>query len=140
MIANGGTNGGLGGQVVFYDQSTGGTARVVLSGNGELNIGSHTGALIVGSLDLTGGIISTQLGTGTTCLNVSGNLTLQSSQTAFAFWTKDGGGFTLNTLFTVLTAPNMSGFTPGQFTGNSVQGVVPTFSIAGNALQVCFAQ
>ncbi len=138
LIAHGGANGGYGGQIVFYDQSTGGSARVVLSGNGELNIGNHTGTVSLGTLDLTGGIISTQLGSNTPDIKLSGNLTLQAKQARFSFWTKDGGGFALDTAYTLLTAPNLASFNPEQFSGNSLQGVQPSFAIAGNCLQVCF--
>jgi len=38
LIANGGTNGGLGGTIFFADNSTGGTSRVEVFGNGNLDI------------------------------------------------------------------------------------------------------
>ena len=41
LIANGGTGGGEGGQIIFEDRSTGGTSRVELFGNGSLDISSH---------------------------------------------------------------------------------------------------
>ena len=43
LIANGGTNGGRGGAIFFEDQSTGGTARVEVFGNGFLDISGHSG-------------------------------------------------------------------------------------------------
>jgi hypothetical protein len=138
LIANGGSNGGGGGQIVFSYNSSGGTASVQLSGNGELNISEHTGGLSIGTLDLTGGIISIQLGTNVTGLTLSGKLTLNSTQATFTFC--EGGGFAFNTPYTILTASNLSSFTAAQFNGNSVQDVEPTFTIVGNDLQVSFKQ
>jgi len=57
LIAYGGTNGGYGGRIVFYDVSSGGTAKVQLFGNGELDISDHTKGVTIASLDLSGGII-----------------------------------------------------------------------------------
>lgn len=138
LVAYGGTGGGNGGKIAFYDETTGGTATVLLAGNGELDIGNHTGGVTIGSLEMAGGVIVTQLGTGTPCLTVSGELTLLSSQATFSFWAKDGGGFALNTPYTILTGPGVAGLTAGQFSGNNVQGVAPTFAIVGNQLHVIF--
>ena len=140
LIAIGGTNGGDGGRIVFYDNSSGGAASVQLFGNGELDIGYHTNGLTIGILDLTGGIISTQLGTNVAGLTLSGELILKSTHATFSFWKKDGGGFEFNTPYTILTTPNLSSFTEAQFSGNSVEGVEPTFTIVGNDLQVSFNQ
>jgi autotransporter-associated beta strand protein len=41
LIANGGMNGGLGGAIFFIRNSTGGTARVEVFGNGNLDISEH---------------------------------------------------------------------------------------------------
>ena len=41
LIANGGTNGGGGGAIVFEENSTGGTARVEVFGNGILDLSGH---------------------------------------------------------------------------------------------------
>jgi len=138
LIAIGGTNGGNGGQIAFYDDSSGGAASVQLFGNGELNIGDHTNGVTIGILDLTGGIISTQLGTNLTTLTLSGELILKSAQATFSFWNKDGGGFEFNTPYTILTTPNLSSFTESQFSGNSIEGTEPTFTIDGNNLKVSF--
>ncbi len=140
LIAYGGTRGGYGGRVVFYDQASGGSASVELFGNGTLDIGNHTQGVTIGALALTGGIITTQLGTQTPCLTVSGALTLNSSQTSFSFWKKEGGGFAFNTPYTVLTCAGLSALSPSQFTGNSIDGVAPVFAIVGNDLQVIFLQ
>ena len=116
LIAIGGTNGSNGGKIAFYDNSSGGAASVQLFGNGELDIGDHTNGLTIGILDLTGGIISIQLGTNLTSLTLSGELILKSAQATFSFWKKDAGGFEFNKSYTILTTPN-----PLQFYGESIQ-------------------
>ena len=140
LIAYGGIDGGYGGQIVFYDDASGGAANVALFDNGELNIGDHTNGITIGSLDLSGGIISTQLGTNLTRLTVSGELSLKSTHTTFSFWKKDEGGFAFNTPYAILTNADLSRFTAAQFKGNSIEGVAPTFTIVGNELQVSFLQ
>jgi hypothetical protein len=140
LIASGGTNDGLGGRIVFCDNASGGEAKVILMGNGELDMGTHKGPLTIGVLELTGGIINMQLGTDLSSLNVSKGLTLLSSQVNFFFWKKDKGGFEFNKAYTILSAPNLSSFTAAQFAGNSVDGVQPSFTIVGNELQVSFNQ
>lgn len=57
LIANAGTNGGFGGTISFAGTSTGGTARVEVFGNGNLDIRSHTGSVTVGSVEGTGGVV-----------------------------------------------------------------------------------
>lgn len=140
LIAHGGTHGGCGGTITFYDHSEGDAASVHLLGNAELSLGDHTGGVSIGSLELTGGVISIQLGTYVTSLTVVGELTLHSAQATLAFWQKSGGGFAFNTAYTVLTSSNLSEFTVSQFSGNSIEGVEPTFSIVGNDLQVTFSK
>lgn len=55
LIANGGTNGGDGGLILFGADSTGGTARVGVFGNGRLDISNHDDpGLTVGSIEGTG--------------------------------------------------------------------------------------
>lgn len=140
LIAYGGTHGGYGGKIAFYDESSGGTANIHLSGNGELDISDHTNGLTIGTLELTGGIIAVQLGNNVTGLTVSGDLAINSSHTTFCFWKKDKGGFAFNTAYTILTNANLSGFNAELFNGNSIDGVEPQFAIVGNALQVTFSQ
>ncbi len=140
LIAYGGTNGGYGGRIVFYGESSGGMAKVQLFDNGELDIGDHTKGVTIGALELTGGIIAIQLGTNVTGLMVSGELILKSTHATFSFWKQDEGGFAFNTPYTILTSANLSGFTAEQFSGNSIEGVAPTFAIVGNDLQVTFLQ
>jgi hypothetical protein len=138
LIAYGGAHGGYGGKIAFYDESLGGTAKVQLFGNGELDVSDHTNGVTIGALDLTGGVIAIQLGSNVTGLTVSGELTINSSHTTFHFWKKDEGGFALNTPYTILTNAKLSGFTAEQFSGNSISGVEPMFAIVGNELQVIF--
>ncbi|TMP93878.1 MAG: VPDSG-CTERM sorting domain-containing protein [Verrucomicrobia bacterium] len=55
LIANGGTGGGQGGQILFEDASTGGTSRVEVFGNGNLDISSHNApGVAVGSIEGSG--------------------------------------------------------------------------------------
>lgn len=138
LIAYGGSNGGDGGRIVFYDEALGGSARVQLFGNGELDIGDHTGSVTLGALEMSGGIIVTQLGTNMTMLKLSEDLTLHSSQANFSFWKSDGGGFAFNSPYTILTSANLSNFTAEQFSGNTIEGIEPTFTLVGHALKVSF--
>jgi len=140
LIAYGGTHGGDGGKIAFYDDASGGNAKVQLFGNGELDIGEHTNGVTIGALDLTGGVVAIQLGSRVTTLTVSGDLSLHANQASFSFWKKEGGGFTFNTPYTVLSCANLSEFSADQFSGNSIDGVAPIFSIAGKELQVTFLQ
>jgi hypothetical protein len=103
-----------------------------------LNIGDHTNDLTIGSLDLNGGVISLQLGANPTGLRVTGELKLNSNCATFSFWKKDHGGFAFNTPYTILSSANLSSYTPAQFSGNSMEGIEPTFAIVGNELQVSF--
>lgn len=140
LIASGGTNDGLGGRIVFRDKASGGECKVVLMGSGELEIGNHEGPVTIGVLELTGGIINTQLGTDLVGLTLSKELILLSRQATFFFWKNDNGGFEFNKAYTILSAPNLSSFTANQFVGNTLDGVQPTFTIMGNELQVSFNQ
>lgn len=140
LIAYGGTNGGFGGRIAFYGNSSGGTAKVQLFGNGELDIGNHTAGVTITALDLTGGIIGVRLGTHTTRLTLSEELTLNSTHARFFFRKQDQGDFTFNTPYTILTGANLSSFEPTRFKGNSLDGIEPTFAIVGNDLQVSFLQ
>jgi hypothetical protein len=138
LIAYAGSNGGCGGRIVFLGEASGGDAKVQLFGNGELDIGNHTGVVKIGRLDLIGGIISIQLGDNLTSLSVADALTQKSKQTKFIFWKKDQSGFAFNTPYTILNNVNLSNFTADQFSGNSIEGIQPTFFIVGNDLQVSF--
>ncbi|MEW5769973.1 MAG: hypothetical protein AB1831_06345 [Pseudomonadota bacterium] len=140
LIAYGGSQGGHGGRVVFYDTSSGGTAKVHLFGNGELDIADHKGGVGIGALELTGGVIAIQLGGSATRLSVSGELTLKSSRATFSFRAQAGGGFAFDTPYTILSGAGLAGFTAAQFEGNAIEGVAPSFAIVGNDLQVTFAR
>lgn len=135
LIAYGGTDGGYGGKIAFYDNSSGGTASVYLADNGELDLGDHSGGLTLGNLDLAGGILRVQLGANPTSLALSGELAIRD-YTTFSF---QGSGVASGTPYTILSAPNLSDFSADQFAGNSVDGMTPTFAIVGNDLQVTFA-
>ena len=135
----GGYNGGSGGRIAFYQGSSGGAATVGLYGNGTLDISDYEQAsLTIAALELAQGVIETTVGTLTTCLVVSGSLAMTASPAVFSF--KGGAGFALDTPYTILTASNLSNFSAAQFTGNSVNGFLPSFSIVGNNLQVSFSQ
>ena len=140
LIASGGSNEGLGGRIAFRDSSSGGGSKVILMGNGELDLGSHKGPLTIGTLELTGGIISMQVGEDPTSLHLSGELLLLSNQVTFFFWKDDRGGFEFNKAYTILSAPNLSSFTANQFVGNTLDGVQPVFTIEGDELRVSFNQ
>jgi hypothetical protein len=139
LLAMGGYNGGSGGRIAFYQGSSGGAATVGLYGNGTLDISDYQQpSLTIGNLQLGAGVIETTLGTVTMCLVVAGTLAMTTAPAAFSF--KGGAGFALDTPYTILSAPNLSSFTAAQFTGNSVNGFTPSFSIVGNNLQVSFSQ
>lgn len=142
LIAYGGINGGEGGRIAFYDDASGARARVQLFGNGELDIANHNKGVTIGALELSGGTIAIGLGSNTTRLRVSGELLLNSNRAVFSFRTKVGGGFEFNTPYTILTSDNLASYTPAQFIGNSIDGVEPTFSFAGDGsdLQVSFVK
>ncbi|TRY33201.1 hypothetical protein [Aliiglaciecola sp. M165] len=139
LIAQGGVHGGYGGKIAFYDNACGGNAHIVLEGNGELELGYHTGPVTVGTLSLTGGIISVQLGENTTGLVVSGVLNL-NKKTDFSFWVKGSQSIAADTPYTLLVAPNLLPQHVDLFSGNSVNNLKPTFSIADNTLQVRFSE
>lgn len=142
LIAYGGTDGGAGGYIAFYDDAEGGNATIQLNGNGQLELGDHTGDVTIGTLQLNdGGVISTQLGTNTPALKVKQPLVMSTTNPlTFSFWTEKEGGFTPGTHYTLLNAPNLSGFSLEQFSGNSVEGMEPSFSFSGNDLLVTFSQ
>ena len=83
LIANGGTAGGQGGTILFEDNSTGGTSRIEVFGNGNLDISRHEfHALTVGSIEGDGNVF---LG--------ANNLTVGSNNltTTFSGMIQDGG-------------------------------------------------
>jgi autotransporter-associated beta strand protein len=75
LIANSGTGGGGGGQIVFDGNSTGGTSRVELFGNGSLDISAHAApGVTIGSIE----------GDGDAFLGVN-NLTVGSNNLSTTF-------------------------------------------------------
>ncbi len=83
LIANGGTGGGAGGVIYFYNDSTGGTARVEVFGNGNLDISNHNApGVTIGSIEGSGNVF---LG--------ANNLTVGSNNltTTFSGVIQDGG-------------------------------------------------
>ena len=56
LIANGGTGGGQGGKILFEGNSTGGTSRVKLFGNGNLDISLHFRSIEIGSVEGNGNV------------------------------------------------------------------------------------
>lgn len=139
LIAYGGRNGGYGGKIAFYGESTGGNATIKLYDNGTLDIGDHTGGITIGTLELSGGIINTQLGSKLTTLTVSGELKLNAS-TTFSFRVSEKSGFEFNTPYTILTNRGLSSLSAEQFSGNSIDEVEPTFSAVGEDLVVTFVK
>ena len=135
LIAEDGSEGGYGGQIIFRDKSIGENAQIQLTGNGTLDISQHQGKLSVSVLDLSDGCLIARLGGRTTSLNLLVELVIRSKQTKFKF-VQAPGKFKFNTKYTVLTCLNMSQFKVGQFKGNKIGGIIPTFTIAGNQLKV----
>jgi hypothetical protein len=84
LIANGGINGGHGGAIFFEEESTGGTARIEVFGNGFLDISGHFGrhGVTIGSTE----------GDGDAFLGAN-NLTVGSNDlsTTFSGVIQDGG-------------------------------------------------
>src|SRR5205085_821457 len=86
LVASSGSNGAQGGQVQFAAGATGGTARVVLLGNGFLTISAHNApGVTIGSLEGSGNVF---LG--------SNNLTVGSrnNSTSFSGAIQDSGSLT----------------------------------------------
>ena len=135
LVAMGGSNGGNGGTIVFLPSSSGGSATIRLSGNGTLDVSQSGQTLAIAGMDLSGGIIACSLGTQTTNVVVTGNVNIWTPVT-FNFVA--GTGFEEGTAYTILTAPNLSGYAATQFSGNPVNQATPAFRIVGNSLQVTF--
>jgi hypothetical protein len=83
LIANGGTSGGQGGGILFTQNSSGGTARVQLFGNGFLDISGHnTLGVAIGSVEGDGNVFL-----GSNKLTVGSN----NMSTPFSGVVQDGG-------------------------------------------------
>lgn len=135
LIAYGGSRGGGGGRIVFRDAATGDAASVYLADNAELDLSAHPGGLGLANLDLAGGVLRMSVGGTSVRITLSGRLALRGAS-AFAF---QGTTVAVGSPLTLLTAPNLSDFSAGQFSGNAVGGKVPAFTIVGQSLQVVFS-
>jgi hypothetical protein len=84
LIANGSPNGGEGGSIWFFDKSRGGTARVELFGNGNLDISAYLAprGVTIGSIEGDGDVFL-----GAMNLSVGSN----SLSTVFSGVIQDGG-------------------------------------------------
>jgi autotransporter-associated beta strand protein len=74
LTANGGTNGGVGAVIHFGGDSDGGKARVILAGNGSLDISDHNSpGLTIGSVEGDGNVFlgGLQLSIGANSLNTT---------------------------------------------------------------------
>ncbi|MGI1670262.1 MAG: hypothetical protein K6L74_08045 [Neptuniibacter sp.] len=140
LIAYGGSNGGYGGRIVFYDNALGGQAKVQLSGNAELDISNHNKGISLDTLEISGGTINIELGKRVNKLVLTRGLTLNSNAVCFDFKIKEGGGFNFEQQYTVMTCDNLADFNSKQFKAKSIDGVIPSFSITGNDLNVCFSK
>src|SRR5438128_3733117 len=84
LIANGGSGGGAGGEIHFVTNSTGGTARVEVFGNGNMEMSFHSApGVAVGSIEGNGIVFL-----GANKLTVGGN----KLSTTFSGVMQDGGG------------------------------------------------
>jgi autotransporter-associated beta strand protein len=89
LIANGGTNGGDGGAIFFEENSTGGTVRVEVFGNGTLDVSGHNSpGVTIGSIEGEGDVFL-----GTNNLAVGSN----NLSTIFSGVITDGGFGLLST-------------------------------------------
>ncbi len=134
LYAYGGASGCNGGKVSFSGGSTAGAAHVYLSGNGELDVSYHTGELALGSLDLNGGLINTQVGKSLTTLSVA-ELELHSTDVYFEF----NGDFSYEEGYIILKASSLKESDKYYFKNNSPQQDVTTdFTVDDGKLIVTF--
>jgi autotransporter-associated beta strand protein len=93
LIANGGTNGGEGGAIFFEENSTGGTARVEVFGNGIFDISGHNSpGMTIGSIEADGDVFlgANNLAVGSNNLSTSFFGVIQDG--GFGFNDKDDTG------------------------------------------------
>lgn len=121
LIAYGGLAGGFGGSILFFTDSTGGTARVQVIGNGNLDISGHNApGLTIGSIE----------GSGRAYLG-SNNLTLGSNNLDTTFsGTIDGNGS-----LTKIGTGTLFLSTPNTYTGGTIveNGKLAADNIVGSA-------
>lgn len=137
FIAESGVNNGKGGNIQFTGNADGASCRIQLLGNGQFDISQHTGGVSIGTLNLTGGIIRTTLGSVTTLLTVTDALNM-NLDVMFAFCRTDNGGFEINKSYAILIAPNLGIYSIDQFSGNSLDGIEPSFDMDDDTLYVAF--
>ena len=94
------------------------------------------GALNIESLVWNGGSIASILGTNTSFIGIGTNFTLGTNGGTFAF--SNDGGFMANTNYAILGWTNWGAITAGDFSGNTLLGLNPTFTINGTNLLVAF--
>jgi fibronectin-binding autotransporter adhesin len=102
-----------------------------------LNAGSlaPVGQLDIRSLAWNGGTITSALGTTTSLVNITNDLTL-TTPGEFVFTLAPG--FAGNTAYAIMNAANLGGFLPEDFTGTTLGILDPTFTIMGNTLFVSY--
>lgn len=136
LIALGGTNGGYGGRIIFYDSASGGTATIKLQG-GSLDLRYYgVSTLTIGELEIAEGTIETQVGDGTPLLQVTGELHLISPKAKFFF--EEGSGFEADTAYALLEAKGLEPEDAARFCGNSVNHLKPRFEVKDHILHVKF--
>jgi autotransporter-associated beta strand protein len=125
-----------GGVLQTQNTSALGSGGVTLNAGGAL---APVGQLNIGTLAWNGGTIDMALGTSSSLLQISGNL-LRGGTAAGAFDFTNASGFALNTIYTLATVSGSDTFTQAQFSGNTLDGVTPTFTLSGRAVDVDFIQ
>ena len=138
LVATGGTKGGAGGQIAFYDKADGGTCTIQLDGTGTLNISdSHQESLTINELICSGGVITTSLGEYTIRLQTH-SLQMQASPLMFNFVA--GDGFEPERPFAIFATKNLPDYSTDHLKGNSLHDLSPEFRIEGDMLLVRFME
>lgn len=135
LVAYGGDKGGEGGRIVFYDQSQGGSARVKLHGNGELDLSRHETVLNIANLELSGGIIRLKPSVNTAPLVLSEPL-MSNGKVEFIL-VEGTCGFISGAIYKLIEA-DFSHCDASQFSCAAIPGLDPVIEIEGGFLQVRF--
>jgi len=145
LIAQAGSNGGSGGQILFSDNSTGGSARVEVFGNGTLNLSSHSGpGVTIGSIEGDGlvSLGANKLTDGTNNLNTifggviqdTGSITKMGSGTLTLFGANTYTGGTIISAGNIFATNHTGSATgPGSVQVNAGK-LGGTGKIAGNVI------